>query len=180
MDIYFPSEYQQELRDKFNIDPQEVLDVIHAPEKLDLPTIDGLELSFFLKYVPQMPQPYYLLVNGQFVDDHIRVHMAWKINPSLDERIADLQPIELLEIFANRFGIPVNIGSEQRRFFFDETVILPPENWQEQISVENPEGNEFVQQIFTKAEEKDGKIHLRCALGLCINLDQYRAWIGNQ
>ena len=180
MDIHFPEEYQQELNDKLGVAPEEILDVIHKPDKIDLPTIDGLSLMFFLKRVPQMPQPYYLLVYGQFVDDQFRVHMAWKIYPSLDDRMADLQPVELLEVFAQKFGMPVSLGPVQRRFFFDETVQMPQENWRESIVVENPDGHEYVQQIFTRADEVNGEIHLRCALGLCIDVDRYRTWMANQ
>jgi len=180
MRIHFPERFQNELRDKLGIESEDVFDAILHHDAEETHEIDGLILGFHQKYFPQIPNPYYLLVNGQIADDELKVQMAWKIFPSLSESIEEYSPLELLEMFAMEFGLPIAIGDVKRRFFFDESVNIRREDWRDSIVIENPLGHEYVQQIFTKTEEYEGEIRLTCALGVCIDIDRYRTWMANE
>jgi hypothetical protein len=48
------------------------------------------------------------------------------------------------------------------------------------IQILNPDKHEYVQQIFTRHEQENDGITIDCALGLCIDMFEYRTAINPQ
>ena len=176
MDYEFPAAFQEALSDKLGIVPEDVVDTLRFPDQSEDLIADDLRLSFHTKMIPQHPHPYISLAYGQPSDDRFRVRMAWKLYPSLGEQVTNLSPLELLRTFAGEYGLPVIIGEEERRFYLDETIRVDSDDAQNAVTIRNPVGHEYVEQIIAKTERCNGYSQVRCALGLCINIDKYRTW----
>jgi len=177
MDIQFPEQFQQELSDKFLISPMDVLDTIQSPDSFQKVQLDDLTLHFYLKEIPQTDEPFYLLAYGRQEDDTFMLDMSWKLQRDWYPDLNDLTLVELLGEFAGTFGLPVSINGETQQFYFDREFRVPVNNWQNTIHISNPENHDYVQQIFTKQYLTDETVVIRCALGLCIDIDRYRTGI---
>jgi len=170
--IIFPEKFQDELNDKFQINPSDVYDTISTPDRKETQQIDDeLTLAFFVKEIPQMPEPYVLLVYGEQTETTFEVSMAWKILPQVMPEAKVLAPIELLREFANRFGLQITLGEHTRKIFFNTDILMSESS---ELAIDNPEGHEYVQQIFTKSTSFDDIVRVHCALVMCIDIDFYR------
>jgi|GEM_PF-1683464 len=170
--IVYPEKFQDELNEKFQINPSDVYDAVKNPDRREAQQIDEeLTLAFFVKDIPQMPEPYTLLVYGEQTAAAFEVSMAWKILPQVMPEAKQLAPIALLKEFANRFGLQITLGEHSRKIFFNTDILMSESS---ELAIENPEGHEYVQQIFTKSTSFEDIVRVHCALVMCIDIDLYR------
>ncbi len=170
--IHFPDEFRQELYDKLRIPGSDILDTVHAPGSEQQVITDDLALRFYRKYIPQQPDSYHILAYGQMEGTTLHIHMGWKIAPDIHPAVESLTPLELLKVFAEKYGLEISLGAIRAKFICNETVVLDEPS--KSIRVHNPEGHEYVRQMFTKSFPGDEGVRVLCALGLCINIDLYR------
>jgi len=170
-----PEAFQQELREKFDLRTEDILDTVRDPEMEDRLVLNGLELGFFQKYIPQSPAPYYMLVYGRRLGSKLQVNMAWKIRPNFHQDIHSPSPLDTLEEFARQYGLEISLAETRDRFFLNRTFVLENGSEGEGLRIHNPEGHEYVQQIFTRTSELEGKTVIECALAMCIDIDLYRS-----
>ncbi len=156
------------------IDPADIDDLFQNPDRFENIEFKGLGLTFVLRKFPQFPRAYYLLGYGERKGKGMNISMAWKLYPWGNLDLDALKPVKLLEHFASDFGLPIKIGSITKPFYFQETVQVEDQYLAEPVKILNPDNHEFVQQIFTRFEQSDNMVSVDCALGLCIDMFEYR------
>lgn len=171
-EVLFPTNFQEQLKVKFGINPSDVRDTVTLPDHQEYREIDTeLALYFFKKLIPQVPEPFYLLVYGEKRGENFEIRMAWKILPQVMPEAISLSPINLLRKFAERYGLEITLSNQTERLFFDTRIEVTDTN---DFGISNPERHEYVQQIFTKSTGENDTFHVHCALVMCIDIDQYR------
>lgn len=173
--VELPEAFARELRDKFNLQSEDILDTIRKPETEDHLVMDDLELDLFLRYIPQSPRPYYVLAYGRRVDDILQLNMAWKLRPDFFRTIRSASLLDTLREFALQYGLEISISGEKRRFFSNRKFIISDESTTQDLRIHNPDSHEYVQQIFTRTSQQQGKTVVECALAMCIDMDLYRS-----
>jgi hypothetical protein len=179
-DIQISPDYRQELSDKMGVDPADIDDTFQNPDQFENTEFKGLALTFVLREFPQFPRPYYVLGYGERKGKGMNITMIWKIHPWDDLNIHDFSPLQLLRRFATDFGLNIQIGNEVKRFYFHETLHVTATEPRNVIQILNPDKHEYVQQIFTRHEQENDGITIDCALGLCIDMFEYRTAINPQ
>jgi len=173
--VDLPEAFERELREKFALEGEDILDTVREPDMEDRLVMDDLELRFFQRYIPQSPAPYDMLVYGRRLDGSLRVNMAWKIRPGFLQDTHSDSPLDTLEAFGRRYGLEISLPGGRERFVLNRTFELDPDEKGEGLRIHNPEGHEYVQQIFTRTTQRGGKTVIDCALAMCIDIDVYRA-----
>ncbi|HKJ68619.1 MAG TPA: hypothetical protein VKA68_11730 [bacterium] len=171
--IHFPEKFRQELYDKLRIPGTDILDTVRVPDSSQQLSVDDLQLHFYWKFFPQQPRPYYILAYGQMEGATLHLHMGWKIAPDIHTAVDELTPLDLLRVFAEKYGLDISLGDHRTKFICNETIVVD-DPVTHGIQIHNPEGHAYVQQIFTKTIPRDEGVQVVCALGLCINIDYYR------
>ncbi len=170
--IVFPEKFQDELEDKFQIHPSDVYDTIRHPDRQEQQNIDEeLTLAFFVKTIPQMPEPFVLLVYGEQTNETFEVSMAWKILLNIMPDTLNMMPIQLLHAFAEQFGLEITLGEQRQKIYFNTDIVMSENS---DLAIDNPESHEYVQQIFTKSTSFEDLVRVHCALVMCIDIDLYR------
>lgn len=173
--VELPEAFEKELRDKFNLHPEDILDTIREPEAEERLVMDDLELDFFQRYIPQSPAPYHVLAYGRRIDNILQVNMAWKLQPDFSRTIRSGSPLDIIRKFAMHYGLEISFFGNKSRFFLNRKFIMPNDNKDQDLRIHNPEGHEYVQQIFTRTLQQQQKTVVECALAMCIDMDLYRS-----
>lgn len=179
-DIQMSPDYRQELSDKMGVDPSDIDDTFQNPDQFENTEFKGLALTFVMRKFPQFPRSYYTLGYGERKGKGMNINMIWKVHPWDGVNIDEYSPLELLRRLALDFGLDIRIGTEKKPFYFHETIQLTDTDPRDVIQILNPDKHEYVQQIFTRHEEAADGITIDCALGLCIDMFEYRTAINPQ
>jgi len=141
-------------------------------------------LKFFRFFVKKMHEPegeYCLLICTHLKNGNLLVNLAFRILPELVEEVKTLDPIILLQQLALKFGMPIQIGDQIKKFIFRESIPIKASHEQTKLEklakVFNPANHSFIQSMFIKIEQK-GEIEVaNCAIAFCIDLNRYLSWL---
>ena len=156
---------------------------IQNPNKVQSLTLSNDDSSYiFQRYVEEAKDPYLLLILTYMKDSSTRiVQYALKIYPSLTRDIKEKTPLEILDLFANRFGLNIKIGNNNRKFYWKEKIAVNkfPYSTEQPLEIENPNDKETA---FISAFKSERGIQtvIDCSLCFCLDYDKYYAWINSQ
>jgi hypothetical protein len=160
---------------ELNLGDTFVLGVLNNYDKMQEISYEGLLLRLFIKKESDIS---YVLISGQVELDQLRLILPFRIRRDLFPNIEVLEPLRVLELFAQNYGLIVSIGPRLGRFLYQERIKV--QNSQTQIvSIRNPDDHDFLQSIFVKLEDTPfGRVAL-CALVFCIDKYLYRRWLSS-
>jgi hypothetical protein len=143
--IHIIPQIQQFHGRKFHAERNRIEETVRFPDKeqhygesddKDEPSLVSIFVKFFEDKFTH--RSFLLLVAGQRSGVDLDVHQAWRIYPDLIQVESVTTPVEMLERFAEKFGVDVSVGSKTGKFIISadipkgknvETVveIKPPE-----------------------------------------------------
>ena len=176
MNFIFTNLFEHESHD-FGISKNTSLEVLHNPDKIQEIKFDDLHLHLFMKKEHDRDSHLIILINE--IDGKQNLVLPFRVFPDLFPNIDILEPIMILQLLAQKFGLILKIGSEQRRFIYRATISIIQDR-ERIIEILNPMNHSFLQSVFVKKIKSSGKIIVECALAFCIDKTQYIDWLSSK
>ena len=140
----------------------------------------GLKLFFCLL---NYSDDYFLLAETKIAPrtgDKV-LSQVFKLRRSFIEKAQTTNPIVLLEMFIDRFGVEVQIGDFHNKFIIREAVPIPqmrhPNEFTRFLRIKAPKKAKISQSMYVNFQKSGTWIVVQCALVYAINLSDYKNWI---
>ena len=161
---------------KFNVLEKEVIETIKGPDEIKRINLDSNhQLLFYLK---KLSVGYYLLVDCQLRENQNVVQYAYKIYPDFMEQINSNDPMIVLEQFANKFGLEIQIGGFVEKFIagdsFPVGIGQQPQNI---VNISNPQNHSFLQSMMMRVRNEGQFQILDVSLAYCIDTTEYQKYL---
>jgi len=181
MRIIFTESFKNECQNKFQITENQAKQAIANPDKQIVAKIDDLDIRFFVKRMLEPKDDYCLLICTRSESNDLLVNLAFRILPELVKEVKTLDPIILLQWLALKFGLPIQIGQQIKKFIFRESIPIKASHEQTKLEklakVFNPANHSFIQSMFIKIKQKGDIEVANCAIAFCIDLNRYLSWL---
>jgi len=150
-----------------------VSEVIRNCDKMQELSYDGLFLRLFIK---RESDDSHVLILAQFERGHLKLLLPFRVLNDLFRHVEVLQPLMVLELLAQNYGLIVGIGPRFGRFIYQEEISIQGASSQI-VSISNPNDHAFTESFFVKLlDTASGRI-AKCALVFCIDTPLYQAWL---
>jgi hypothetical protein len=122
MEIVIRPQIKNDL-DFLGITKEEVEDTINTSEnKKIIPSLKRDEILFFNK----LKNGSYLLVDALWRNKKVEVRNAFRIFEHLIDEVQSNDPFVLLQALADRFGLYIQVGDQQNKYIYEETIGVDP------------------------------------------------------
>lgn len=172
MDELFTDLFRKEARE-IGLDEVSALKVIRSYDKVQELSYEGLALRLFIR---RENSDSFVLILAQKELDQLRLLLPFRIRRDLFQNIEVLEPLMVLELVAQNYGLVISVGSRFGRFLYQEDIGIQDSGTQI-VSVRNPHDHDFLQSIFVKTLETVSGRVAKCALAFCIDTHLYREWL---
>lgn len=176
MNVIFTELYDRE-RKELGITKKESLNVILHPDNIQEEIIDDLILRFYLK--TESHGNSILLIQTRVLADKLFLDLPLRILSDLFPNLEVLEPLMILQLMAQEFGLYMKIGSKVGKFIYKEEIPIIKEGG-EIIQIRNPENHSFLQSIFIKKILNQDNVVVKCALAFCIDKTHYINWLSSE
>ncbi len=137
----------------------------------------GVVIQLFKRHVVETdPACHLLLVVTQMPDREPSLALAIKVYDDFAPDVAAIEPVELLRIFADRFGCSVRVGSIARKLWLGETAAVKPTDRVWVLDCATPRGYAAV--IIPKADKVKGEVTI--GLGLAVDFGLYEPYLAQR
>ena len=178
-EITFSDSYEAISGSDVGVRRKHAIEAIQSADKVQSIVPDDDNHLVFIKRISIASPPYLLAIFTLRKDNNLFVQNAFKVYPTLVSNIEDKNPLELLEHFANQFGLKIRIaGSEYKKFFIKERILIGSFSLEPNklITVDNPENHNFIT-VSTLKIETGIERTINCALCFCIDINLYSRWV---
>jgi len=177
MRAVFSDLLKNEYLKKFNITKEEVIETLSGPDevkKISLRLFD--ELIFYLK----KHQDYFLLVDGRLKGDNFTTNNAYKIYPSLMKEFDTKEPLQVLEKFAQKYGLSMKIGGFEEKFIAgDSFPVGIGQDPQNMINILNPQNHTFSKSMMMIVRNEGQFQHIDVSIAYCIDTTEYLKYLSD-
>lgn len=166
------------------ITPTNAQDIVRNPDSSEVLEYAGAVVQFFTKRVTKTNPPVWAFVASQSLPGKSpELLMVFKVHEGFAPNIGEMQPTELLRLFADRFGRTVRIGrNSAKKLYLGETVPLTDAEVRSQfIGIDPPKNSEtIVMQSLVKLSQAGTPLGAVCALALAADLTAYQTYLWDQ
>ena len=175
-DIVFGDLFKKEISKKYQISEDDVTKVIKGPDEVKRINLEfGHELIFYLK---QMPEGYHLLVDCHLKGNQVIVITAYKIFPDLLKEIDSDDPLVVLEKFANKFGLPIQIGGFEEKYIAgDSFPVGVGQDPRQIVKILNPQNHSLTQSMMMRVRNEGQFQFIDVSVAYCIDKDEYGKYL---
>lgn len=174
MDEVLTDLFRREAKE-LELDEAFALNVVRNRDKTQDVSYEGLLLRIFIK---RESNDSHILILAQVELGKVKLLLPFRVRRDLFQNIEVLEPLMVLELLAQNYGLVVSIGSRFGRFLYQEQIKIQ-DSGSQIVSVRNPNDHDFVESIFIKpVDTPSGRVAI-CALAFCIDKHFYRQWLGS-
>jgi hypothetical protein len=121
--MVIPENIQAPLPSGYGSSPLSILETCGGANDIHTIEFANQKATIYTKFYPQFAQ---VVGVEDLGDPYSRVIFAFSIPPDLcDTPLSELSGLEIVERFAEKFGFPIVIGEERRKFFLKREIALP-------------------------------------------------------
>jgi hypothetical protein len=122
----------------------------------------------------------YLLLIAQVKPTSIHPDVIFRVHSDLYPNIMMLEPIMVLQLLAQRFGMILQIGNRLARFYYQEGIALATQDdLTSAVRIIDETGHDFFCSFYMKLVEAGSKRTANCALAFCIDKVFYNDWLAS-
>lgn len=175
------SDLMKECQQWFGFSQDELIDAFDRRDKLERVRIDeNAHVLLFARRITWGGERAYILACAKRQDAALNLEFAFRLPPKMYSSVDLLTPLEMLAVFAERYGLPVAIGNNVARFIFRRRFLIPAESGGAPlVGVCNPQNHSFIQSMMLKVVRDDGQILVDCALVFAIDKTRLLADLGD-
>jgi hypothetical protein len=177
-EVLFSDSFKKICQTDFQISRSNAARAVLEPDKEESLIGGGKELVFYVKEA-KVDSGLFLLIFGERKPEAVLIHLAFKIYGDMLVDIDSLTPLELLERFANKFGLPVTVGNQTSTFIAAKRIKIPGDsNEADLITIHADHGQELINPSVICISERDGHgFTADVGLAYCIDKAAYVSWL---
>ena len=169
MEVIFSEVYVKTCEEPLGLKREEVIQCLSSSDNLQKIKVDGLEISLYVKKFAN----YHLLVQSNIQGNKISVDDVLRLNIDFHPSVEAIQTLDVLRELVSKYGLTLQIGNQQEKFFYDELIPTNEINPTKLVKVVNPHNHKLMSSFWFKIIQKDGQNYVHCALVYCIDIDAY-------
>jgi hypothetical protein len=104
------------------VDRERVLDLLKKASVVQEEKFNGLVVRLFLEKETRADS--HLLLIAQLKDNALHPEVILRVHADLHRNIMALEPVMVLQLLAQKFGMVLRIGSRLARFYYREEIAL--------------------------------------------------------
>jgi len=158
---------------ELGLDDRSVSETIRDCDKMQELSYDGLFLRLFIK---RESDDSHILILAQLEHEHLKLLLPFRVLNDLFRHVEVLEPLMVLELLAQNYGLIVKIGPRLGRFIYQEEIRIEDTSSQI-VSVHNPNDHDFTESFFVKLDNTPSGRIAKCALAFCIDTPVYQGWL---
>jgi hypothetical protein len=112
---------------RFNISPDKVIHCIENPDSKKIINLQTYQVIYVIKKFDN----YYLLIdarNENIGEEEVKIDSVFIVSKELVKNISIENPLVILELFANKFGLQLEIGDYTDKFIQNAEIKIPHNN----------------------------------------------------
>lgn len=153
MNIVFTQTFDVVFNKKFGIRPRHVKSVVNKPDQqIPVTFFEDLEIVFYCKKIESGKTPFYLLVHGHIKDNDLIIDSAWRIYPDIHPDIEHLNPLQMLHLFTQTYGLELTIAETTDRLHFKQEFIVSDISEAQIMQIHNPNNVPCMASTFFKVK----------------------------
>jgi len=161
---------------RLGVSKEAVLDLLNNADKVQEQAHNGLLVRFFLKREPQAYS--YLLLIAQVKESTIHPDLILRVLSDLYLDIGLLEPVMVVQLLAQRYGMILRIGRRLARFYYQEEIALEGKQDAARIvQVVDETGHDCLASFYVGVFETSSGRVVKCALAFCIDRSLYESWL---
>jgi len=177
LQIIFSDGFGQHCR-SLGVSRETVTDLLENAEKTQSEKFDNLDIRFFVKKEAQAES--YLLLMAQLKDKLLHPDVILRFRSDLFPNTAILEPIMILQLLAQEYGMVLRIGRRLGRFYYREDVPLDREQTTVNlVGIVDETGHDFLCSSYVSLSHTASGPVARCALAFCIDKCLYNNWLAS-
>jgi hypothetical protein len=173
MAVVFSDQFQKECEGRLGVTKEAVMQVILQPEREQRLQSQGLTIVMYSKRTDR-----FMVIVTHLAGQEQVVDLAFSIKDELIETTKTTNPLPLLRALAQKTGLEIKIGDRQGRFIYNELIPIADRDLKKAMRVENPDGHPLASLMWIRVRENIMGPLAQCAMALCIDLQKYEEWLG--
>ena len=112
---------------RFNISPDKVIHCIENPDSKKIINLQTYQVIYVIKKFDN----YYLLIdarNENIGEEEVKIDSVFIVSKELVKNISIENPLDIQELFANKFGLQLEIGDYTDKFIQNAEIKIPHNN----------------------------------------------------
>jgi hypothetical protein len=173
------SEYFKQQSLSLGVTRETALDILKKADRVQKEKCDDLIVHFFLKRETQTDS--YLLLMAQVKNNALHPDIVLRVLPDLFSNILALEPVMILQLLAQKFGMVLRIGRRLGRFYYKENVVLgQKQDLVRLVQIVDETGHDCLGSFYVKIVETASGCVARCAFVFCIDKSKYNHWLASR
>jgi hypothetical protein len=121
----------------------------------------------------------YLLLIVQVKVTSVHPDVIFRVHSDLYPNITMLEPLMVLQLLVQRFGMVLRIGERLARFYYQEEIILKEDQLSSVVQLVDDTGHDCFGSSYVKVDGTGSRRIANCALAFCIDSVLYNDWLAN-
>jgi hypothetical protein len=160
------------------VDRERVLDLLKKASVVQEEKFNGLVVRLFLEKETRADS--HLLLIAQLKDNALHPEVILRVHADLHRNIMALEPVMVLQLLAQKFGMVLRIGSRLARFYYREEIALTrQEDSSRLVQIVDDTGHDCFASYYVRPIETNSESVASCALAFCIDKVLYDNWLAN-
>jgi hypothetical protein len=176
LDVTFSDGFERQML-WLGVDRETVRSVVNTANRVQEEKFNGLVVRLFLKRETRTDS--YLLLIAQLIGNTLHPDVILRIRSDLYANILMLEPIMVLQLLAQRYGMILRIGRRLARFYYREDIAVRRENPSGLVQIVDETGHDCLASYNVWPTETELGPVARCALAFCIDKYLYDDWLAN-
>jgi len=160
------------------VDRKRVLALVNKASVVQEEKFDDLVVRLILGKEAQADS--YLLLIAQLKDNSLHPDVMFRVRSDLYPNIMMLEPVMVLQLLAQRYGMVLRVGSRLARFYYREEIALKgQEDLGRLVQIVDDTGHDCFASYYVRPIQSGSGIVASCALAFCIDKVLYDDWLAN-
>lgn len=155
----------------FNFSKDELIDSFINCDKIQRVYLDEkYYIVLFAKRIRHKTRNAYILASGNLNENSLTFDFAFKLPPQIFSLVNLNNPLEMLLMFAEQYGLTNIVGTHQGKFIPNASIIIPRNSKVKLIEIKNPDRHKYISSNIHKTVEKNNHIEIKLKLLFSIDI----------
>lgn len=177
--VKFSDLFENRCQGRYLITRDQVRQTVLEHDSTEVVTFDNRTVHFFAKRFFHKGEYFFIVCFGDKKGKDFEVGLGFKILVELTKELTKITPILLLQAFAQRFGLSLQIGNQINKFIMSETINIPKieGSLEELVHIVNPKNHSFTNSSYIRFDVEKDIVVYRCLLAFAIDDTDYMNWL---
>ena len=172
--------FQDICSDRLGIRARHAEDALARPDATSKVSAEGILVRLCAQAIASDPPHTLVVLASEKRPGEVDIDFAFKAYPDLEADCARASPLQLTRRLAERFGVELQIGDRQAKFFHEDKITVSESDPRRYIRIPNEQNHRLAPLTYLRTESHGAHLRASCVLCFCIDVDAYENWLAEQ